>query len=222
MSVELYDPIKTMSKITDEVIVGFSTGKDSIVTLDLANKYFKKVYAYFLYITPDLEFQERVLRKYERRYGIEIERLPHPDVSKFFRYGTFRPYDKGVREVEFGDLHDYLRDKTGIPWIMTGERINDSLTRRAFLKTSGSIDMRSYRMYPLINWNKQTVIEYIKRKKLLLPRDLKEIGRSFCSLAGEELLYVKENYPEDYQKIKHFYPFCDVSALREKLKREKK
>lgn len=202
--------------MTNSLILGFSTGKDSIVALDIASRYFKKLYVYFLYIVPDLEFQEKILRKYERKYDIQIDRLPHPDVSNFLKYGTFRPPDSAVRQVQFSDLHDYLRVKSGYKWIAGGERINDSITRRAFLKTSGSIDLSSYRMYPLINWNKQSVIEYIKRKHLILSKDLSVIGRSFCSLNGKELLYVAENYPEDFERIKRFYPLCEVSVLREK------
>lgn len=220
MSVDLFDPVKTMAKITDSVILGFSTGKDSIVTLDLASRYFRNIYCYFLYIAPGLEFQERILRKYERRYKIEIERLPHPDVSNFFKYGTYRPADRGVRTVEFTDLHAYLRVKSGYRWIIGGERINDSLTRRAYLKQSGSIDLKSFRMYPIISWSKQTVLEYIRRKKLVLPNDLNVIGKSFCSLNGRELLYVKEHYPEDFERIKSFYPLCEVSVEHEKIKRK--
>lgn len=62
MSNLLFDPIKTQSRVTDSVIVAFSGGKDSIVTLDLCSRYFKKIYSFFMYLVPNLEFQERMLR----------------------------------------------------------------------------------------------------------------------------------------------------------------
>ena len=64
-----------MSKVTDSVIVAFSGGKESVVTLDLCSRYFKNIKAFFMYIVPDLSFQERTLEWYEKRYQIEIMRI---------------------------------------------------------------------------------------------------------------------------------------------------
>ncbi|MGN0034538.1 MAG: phosphoadenosine phosphosulfate reductase family protein, partial [Coriobacteriales bacterium] len=195
MSTELFDPVKTMSRMTNEVIVGFSGGKDSIVALDLCMRYFDIVHPYFLYLVPGLEFQERMLRWYERRYGVEIIRLPHFEVSNFLRYGTFRESDFSVPIVSVSDMYSYLRGVTGATWIAAGERIADSIVRRAMIKSTGSIDTKRGRFYPVAYWRKAEIMNYIKRKRLYLPPDSRKFGFSFRSLDGRQLAFVKDRYP---------------------------
>lgn len=214
MGTLLFEPIKTQSKMVDSVTVSFSGGKDSIVTLDLCMRYFKNVDAFFMYIVPGLEFQEITLRKYEKLYGINIERIPHPDMARFMKYGTYRSVDDSVPLLEFNDCYDYIRIKTGNPWIAGGERINDSLNRRAMLKSGGSIDMKRFRFYPILHWNKYEVVEYIRKKELYLPTDTRVFGHSFCDLSGESLFLIKKHFPKDYQKILEYYPLADVAVAR--------
>lgn len=214
MSNLLFDPIKTQASVTDSVIVGFSGGKDSIVTLDLCFRYFKTVRPFFMYLVPDLSFQENMLKRYEDRYGVEIIRLPHFECSNFLKYGSFTMADWSVDIVGINDTYAYLRDLTGIYWIAAGERCADSIVRNAMIKKSGSLDWKRGRFYPLAYWKKNEVLQYIKQKKLYLSKEQKEIGFSFRSLAGEELAVVKRLYPADYEKILRVYPFAGAGVER--------
>ena len=214
MSSLLFDPIKTMCNVTDSVIVGFSGGKDSIVCADLCFKYFKNVKLFFMYLVPNLEFQERMLRKYEERYNTEILRIPHFEVSEFLKYGSFTMMDWSVDVVGINDTYEYLRQRTGIHWIAAGERCADSIVRNAMIKKSGSIDYKRGRFYPLAYWKKQEVLQYIKYRKLYLSPEQKKIGFSFRSLAGCELAIIKQMFPEDYEKILKVYPFCGAAVER--------
>lgn len=203
-----------MSKVTDSVIVGFSGGKDSIVCADLCFRYFRNVKLYFMYLVPELEFQEKMLRWYENKYNTEIIRVPHFEVSEFLKYGSFTLYDHNVDVVGITDTYEYIRQKTGIHWIAAGERCADSIVRNAMIKQSGSIDYKRGRFYPIAYWKKNDVMQYIKHKKLYLSPEQKKLGFSFRSLAGSELAVIKEHYPDDYKKILKIYPFAEAGVVR--------
>ena len=215
MSTALFDPIKTMSKITDSVIVGFSGGKESVVLLDLCHKYFKRVYPYFLFIHPDLQFQQRMLSWYERRYGQEILRLPHMDVSEYFHYGSFRDGYYEYPLIDINDIYSYLRVKYDTYWIAGGERMDDSLWRRGMIHNSSSIDQKRGRFYPLAMWKRKECLDYIKYHKLYYSQDQREKKKgSFGSLHGENLYIIREYYPEDYERILQLYPFAGAGVKR--------
>lgn len=217
MSTELFDPIRTMANMTDSVIVGFSGGKDSIVTLDLCMRYFEHVHAYFMWMVPGLSFQEKTLRWYEGKYGIEIERLPHFEVSNFLRYGTFRDIDFTVPVVSVSDYYSYLRGETGYTWIAAGERAADSIVRRAMILHTGSVDAKRGRLYPLAYWRKRDVMRYIKLHRLYLPPDERQFGFSFRALEPRQLMFVRDRYPEDWERIQRFYPHVGASIVNYEL-----
>ena len=210
MSTALYDPIKTQANITDSVIVGFSGGKDSLVTLDLCVKYFKNVAAYNLYTVPNLSFQERCLKTYEERYGIEIIRLPHPEVSERLRNGKFAPADDEISRIYFQDIYDYIRDLTGYFWIAGGERISDSIERNAMMKKSSSISFEMGRFYPIAYWKQKEVLNYIKVHKL--PYFDMKVG-----FLPEQLWEIREFFPNDWEKVLKMYPYMEI-ALEKALK----
>ena len=110
MGVELFDPIKTASAVSDSVIVSFSGGKESIVVLDMCMRHFKRVAAFHMYQFPHLSFSDEQIDWYERRYpGLEIIDLPHPNLSANMHYGIYRPYNPDVPLIGFNDIYDYVR-----------------------------------------------------------------------------------------------------------------
>lgn len=216
MSTALFDPVKTMSKISDTTIVLFSGGKDSAVTLDLCFKYFKHVKPVFMYLVRGLEFQERTIRWYEDKYDTEVLRVPHFMLSDFLRYGSFRPMDLDVPIVKTAEAYNYIREKTGVYWIAGGERISDSIIRRAMIKQSSSIDISRGRFFPLAYWRKKHVMSYIKQHNIPLSLESRELGFSFRSLEGRELSVIKEKFPKDFEKIKADFPLIEASIAWEK------
>lgn len=214
MSTVLFDAIKAQSKVTDSVLVGFSGGKDSIVTIDLCFKHFKNVKAFFMYMVEGLSFQESLLQWYEKRYDTEIIRVPHFENSNDMRFGVFRNMDFDVPVITITDVYNYVRQQTGIHWIAAGERIDDSLIRRAMIKNSSSIDKKRGRFYPVAYWSKKDIMEYIKFHKLKLGEDSKRFGFSFRGLDGQQLIFIKNFYPDDYKKILRVYPFAEAAVKR--------
>jgi phosphoadenosine phosphosulfate reductase len=204
-----------MAKFTDRVLVGFSGGKDSICTLDLCVKHFKKVVPFFMYQVPGLSFQENLIRYYERKYGLEMLRVPHFETSEFLRYGLYREPDYNVPVISTKDLYDHVRQKTGIYWIAGGERIADSIVRRAMIKNSGSISEKRGRFYPIAYWTKKDVMTYMRIKRLPLGADSKRFGCSFRDLSGKSLTLLKDHFPEDFERVKKIYPLCEAAILRE-------
>lgn len=211
----LFDPIKVQSTISDSVLVGFSGGKDSAACFDLCFRYFKNVKPYFMYLVPGLEFQERTLAYYEDRYKTEFLRVPHFMLSDFLRYGTFRMPDLDVPLIKTVELYNYLREKSGIYWIAAGERIADSVVRRAMIKESSSIDMKRGRFYPLAYWEIKHIRSYNKQRRLPLSLENEAMGHSFRSLMYEDLKDIKKFFPNDYDKIKSMFPLVDVELKRE-------
>lgn len=213
----LFQSIETAAVLTDRVLVSFSGGKDSVVLLDMAMRYFSNVQGFFMYQVAGLSFQEAILRYYEDKYGIPIHRIPHFELSQWLRYGLYRSPDFDVPIIGIQDIYAYMRLNTDVHWIAAGERIADSIWRRAMIKQSGSIDAKRGRFYPLAAWTKENVTAYIRQHKLKVGAESAKLGFSFRSLLGRDLQIIKEAYPKDYAKIREWFPLADVAIFRERM-----
>jgi phosphoadenosine phosphosulfate reductase len=129
------------------------------------------------------------------------------------RYGLYRPADFNVPAVRTAELYNYVRSITGNYWIAGGERINDSIVRRAMIKHSGSIDEKRGRFYPLAEWGKRDALDYIRKNHLKIGEESAVLGFSFRSFDKKTLAAVKERYPEDFELIQSWFPFCAAGLI---------
>lgn len=208
----LYDVTRTAAAITDEIIVAYSGGKDSAIALDLCARHFRTVHAFFMYQVPGMSFQERTLKWAEARYGIEILRLPHWEVSEFLRWGTYHDEAPDVASVGIADVYAYVREQFGTYWIAAGERIADSIVRRAMILKSGTIDEKRGRVYPLAHWTVAHVRSYIRAHRLRVSEEARIFGYSFRDLKPKTLFLVRKHYPEDFERILAMYPEAEIAV----------
>jgi phosphoadenosine phosphosulfate reductase len=217
MAESIFEAIKRQALLTDSVIVSYSGGKDSAVTLDLCIRHFKTVHVFFMYQVANLSFQEAVLKWAEKRYNIEIYRIPHWELSYFLKYGVYTKQDRSLPLVKVQDIYAHVRQVFECHWISAGERCADSIVRNAMIKKSGSIDKGRGRFFPLAYWSKKEVVKYIEMHKLKVSPESKILGHSFRSLDAKDLMAVKEHYPDDFPKIEAVFPMCGVIMARERL-----
>lgn len=212
----LFDGVKTAAAITRRVIVFYSGGKDSAVTLDVCARYFDEVRPVFMQLGPVLSFQRACLRWVEERYGVAPMILPHPMLSEWLRYGTFRGEpDFTVPTISFADVYAHARALTGIWWIAAGERIADSIVRRAMIKhDGGAVCEKRGRFFPVAHWCKGDVLEYARLHRLKVAPETRRLGFSFRSLLGRDLWRIRQYYPDDYRELERWFPLVGAGVAR--------
>jgi phosphoadenosine phosphosulfate reductase len=208
----LHKEIDYISGKIRDIIVFFSTGKDSVVLLDLCCKYFNRVEAVYLYYVPDLTYKNKILGMYEKRYGIKVHQYPQYDVSDILRKHSIRTDIKKIRPV---DLENFLREKFEIPYVAYGYKMVDSVFRGGILNSPDmdhGMNPKLKRVYPLARWSEKEVFEYIKRNKLPLSFEYDYGFRDINIFQGKALEFIKSKSPDDYKKIIDFYPFLEYKS----------
>jgi hypothetical protein len=105
-----------------------------------------------------------------------------------------------------------VKMNTGIQWAIFGFKQSDSINRRLMLKTyeDEAICSVSKNVYPLSKYKNKDVLTYISKRKLIQPTAYgygQSQGNDISELAF--LMYCKEKYPNDYQKVISLFPMCE-------------
>lgn len=199
-----------------DLLVGFSAGKDSWATLDLAAPLVRaaggRLVGWFMYFLPDMDCMRGHMEAARRRYRIDIIQTPHFDTARLLRTAVarnpIRDIEKRVRNVRYIDCEGMAKKLAGIEWVATGQKAIDSLERRGMLKKCNAVNTDQCRVYPLAWWNNTDVKTYNARARLPQPPQFGDKRSSGMGLTPAALRYLKEHWPRDYERVCEVFPLA--------------
>ncbi|OQS32996.1 phosphoadenosine phosphosulfate reductase [Chromobacterium haemolyticum] len=218
------ETIKAVRKRQSETLLAFSTGKDAIAAMLAIQPHFDAVHPYYLYLVPGLEFVEESIDYYERFFGVQIKRLPHPSLHRWLNSFIFQPPERcrvieqaGLPNFEYTDIQRAIVESEGLPQNMLvadGVRAADSPMRRIAIMTHGPVSYKQLRFHPVWDWRKADLITAFKKANVRLPVDYKIWGRSFDGLDLRFILPMKKHLPRDYKKVLEWFPLIELEVFR--------
>lgn len=207
-----------------KVTIGFSLGKDSLAcALILKDLNIDFIPFYFFHV-PDIDFIKKQIDYYESVFKREIIQMPHPMLYDRLRHQDyqFKLVANEMANIDFPkmtfedliNIHLIDENDDGEYYDVVGMRSSESFNRRMFFKKNGAIHDKNKKIYPIHNWKNQDVKDYIASKNIKLTDDYNIWNRSWDGLKYQFLFGVKDNYPNDYEKIKDFFPLIDLELKR--------
>lgn len=211
---------------TDTVMLSFSAGKDSVGAWIALRRAGLQVRPYYMYLVPGLSFIEASLSYYENFFGERIVRVPNPALYRMLNNGVFQSPERmeiirdcRLPNFKFDSLRDWVAaNDFGLPartWTATGVREADNLARRrAIHSLGGGINGNRRLFYPIFDWLVGRLEDEIITAACKLPRDYDLFGRSFDGLDYRYLHPIREHFPEDFERIKEWFPLCETEFHR--------
>lgn len=209
---DLFGSAKAVARKCDRLIVFISAGKDSAVMLNILLRYMKpeRLHVYHMYyFKPILSFHKKYFDMLERKYGIKVNYIAHYDLQNKLKSR------KRTRKLKQSDTENYLRSKHDTKWCVWGYRKDESLERRGMMAhLNDGIDYQNGKVYPLIEWNNPSLQSYIVSEKIPLSIEYRYGLRDMTILKNEQVLWLKNNYPEDFENLSKVYPELKAELLR--------
>lgn len=204
--------IRLVSQKSNRAILFYSGGKDSIALLDLMAAEFEEVVCVFMYFVKDLEHINRFIRFSESKYkNVKVVQIPHWNLSQIHSMGMYCVPQK-MRLLTFATTIQAMKLKLGIDYAFIGEKKSDSMARRIKLRQYEEEAISSTNnIYPLTNWKEKDVLRYIENRRLPKPisygkKKNRSVGLGFDAIV---FAWLRENYPEDLNKILKEYPLSE-------------
>ena len=220
--------IDSVARRTDMALLFHSaSGKDSIAMLDLVAPRFRRVVCVYMYITKGLEHINRYINWAQSRYdNATFVQVPHYAVSSYIKFGFMGcKQNPKQRIVTLAEITDLARQRTGIEWAFFGFKQTDSLNRRVMLRTYDmeAVCEKTKKAYPLSTYKNADVLAYIERNGLIKPERYGAHQSSGAAVNDPEyLLWLRDNFPNDLNKVIETYPLTERILFEHDYKTETK
>lgn len=204
--------------------LGFSTGKDSVIGLDLLLRAGIEVIPIYCYIVPGLEFVENNIKLYENHFGVKVARMPHPILYDYIRHQDWQSIHKcydisktyAPQKISFKDVNEVYLSNIGQKKMYDANcmKMADSLNRRLLLRAKPDIDHENKIIYVAKYLTNKEIFNHFAENNIPITDDYKIFGRSWDGLSYHFLTGVKKYYPKDYEKIQEYFPLIDAELYR--------
>lgn len=216
---------ETRKRTGENILLAFSRGKDSIAAWIALQEsgLFKNIIPVYLYLVPDLKFEEESLKYFEDVFQTHIYRLPHPSFYQMMYNNIFQPPGRlwavfdffRFLQVDYTTQNNCLKKSLGLPkntLQANGVRACDTMVRRMALRDHGPFGPDNVKI--IWDWSTREVKDTIARRKIKLPVDYEMFGRSFDGIGYQYAKPIKERFPEDYETMLKWFPLLELDIQR--------
>jgi 3'-phosphoadenosine 5'-phosphosulfate sulfotransferase (PAPS reductase)/FAD synthetase len=222
---EARDTCRTLATETSSVLVALS-GKDSLAVLSVASEFFERIACFHMYYVRGLRCVEDHLERMAKRHNAELIYLPQPNLARDLKQSKWMPQQSTkaatMRLAQYRDVEAYAKELTKTEWVLTGQRADDSFDRRILLKQNGVIDRKTNRAHPIAYWHEADVFAYLRAKKIPFPIRFGNGRMSDFGIDGETLRYLRDRFPDDYQRVLEVFPHAEAEIVRQDVRRARK
>lgn len=211
------DILKGRSHIS-RLLIGLSGGKDSLCLCELVKMAEITNVRYFnMEFLPDLRIQRDLLEYACHRFNIPYEqiiKIPSEHFMKCMHFSAYTWYSEQARKdfpnVSRTDVFKTIaREHKGT--IVTGVKKADSLMMSRMINQNKGICL-----YPLAEWDLKDVLMFMKLRKIDIPPLTKKGCRGIGISDDNDLFFIAENYPDDFERIEKVFPFVRAATLKYK------
>lgn len=211
------DILKGRSYIS-RLLIGLSGGKDSLCLCELVRMAEITNVGYFnMEFLPDLRIQRELLDYACHRFNIPYEqiiKIPSEHFMKCMHFSAYTWYSECAKKdfpnVSRTDVFKAVsREHKGT--VVTGVKKADSMMMQRMINGNKGVCL-----YPMADWDLKDVLTFMKLRNIDIPPLTKKGCRGIGISDDNDLFFILENYPDDFERIERVFPFVRAAVLKYK------